>query len=249
MSLDEICIGLARLHGMGIRVLYIEGGEPFLWHENGRDLEDVVVAARDTGFHSVIVYTNGTFPIHTGANAVFVSLDGTRDCNDLLRGRSFDTIIANINASTHPNILINFTINRINESEIPQFCGEICRNSHIRGIFFYFYTPYAGPDDLSLDNEEKRRIINRLLTLKAGGLPIRNSRAALERVLDGSWRRPSDLCYLYADRMMYRCCRAVGNADICEECGYLGCAEIDCIARLQPGAIMEVIRALSRRRA
>jgi len=257
MSFDEICEGLRRLRDMGIKVLFIEGGEPFLWQENGRGLEDVVRAARGAGFRLVIVYTNGTFPIETGADTVFVSLDGLRRTNDLLRGRSFDTVLSNISESSHPNILINFTINHINEPEIEGFCAEMSKLDHVAGIFFYFYTPYAGPDELVLAATQKTAIVDRLLALKAGGVPgrkargvpIRNSRAALKRVREGSWRRPSDLCYLYADNTMYQCCRAIGDSEVCEQCGYLGYAELDCIARLQPGAILAAAGSLSGGRA
>ena len=43
-----------------IRELYFSGGEPMLWRDGGRTLEDAVVEARRIGFFHVHVYTNGT---------------------------------------------------------------------------------------------------------------------------------------------------------------------------------------------
>jgi sulfatase maturation enzyme AslB (radical SAM superfamily) len=247
MSFDEICFGLRILHGMKIRTLFIEGGEPFLWKSENRILEDVVRYSRSIGFRSIIVYTNGTFPIETSADSVFVSLDGLKDTNDRLRGRTFNRVIRNIEVSAHPKILINFTINSINEAEIEEFCREIVLVENIRGIFFYFYTPnnpYDGRDELFLDHERRALIIERLFVLKSNGFPVLNSRAALKGVQKNMWDRPTDLCYLYANNELYQCCRAVGNQEICADCGYLGYAELHYISRLKPGAILAAMKTL-----
>jgi len=245
LTFEEVRTGLLKLHDMSLRVLYVEGGEPFLWHDGDRNLEDIVALARELGFTAVIVYTNGTFPISTEADTLYVSLDGLKVTNDRLRGESYDRVIGNINDSSHPNILINFTINGINMSEIEQFCEQMQKVAHVRGIFFYFVTPTGDNAELVLNPFERSRAAARLLALKRRGAPVRNSAAALRRVRDDTWRRPVSLCYLYADRIMYRCCRSIGNAAACDQCGYLGYAELDCIARLRFGAIREAFGALS----
>ena len=244
MSFEEIRFGLRILRGMKIRTLFIEGGEPFLWKNEKRKLEDIVRYARSIGFRSIILYTNGTFPIETGADSVFVSLDGLKATNDRLRGRTFDTVIRNIERSDHTKILINFTINRINEAEIEQFCREIVCVKNIRGIFFYFYTPYNGRDEMFLDHERRALIIERIFILKSDGFPILNSRAALKGIQKNRWNRPTNFCYLYANNELYQCCRAIGNVDICNNCGYLGYAEIHYISRLKPSAILAGIKSL-----
>lgn len=244
MGLDEILTGLKRLREMGIRALFVEGGEPFLWQDGENELEDVVANARIMGFRSIVVYTNGTFPIETSADAVFVSLDGLKHTNDRLRGKSYDAVVSNIKDSPHPKLLINFTINRTNEPEIEPFCDEVSRIDHIRGVFFYFYTPYRGADDFFLDREERAGVIERILRLKSTGCRILNSAAALRGVRDDTWDRPTSLCYLYADNRLYRCCRHIGNEDTCRNCGYLGYAELHFMARLRPSAILSAARCL-----
>ena len=57
---QRISADLHALRGQGVRVLFLYGGEPFLWHDGPRGLRDVVLEARALGFVSVNVVTNGT---------------------------------------------------------------------------------------------------------------------------------------------------------------------------------------------
>ena len=89
MDLDfaEVTAAIDAFHREGGRCLYLEGGEPFLWHDGPHRLDDVVDYAHGLGFLTVVVYTNGTLPIRTSADTVFVSVDGLRDTHDALRGK------------------------------------------------------------------------------------------------------------------------------------------------------------------
>jgi len=247
LSYEDVRRGLQTFYDKGIRSVFIEGGEPFLWRDGNHRMEDIVKLARKIGFHLVSVYTNGTLPIEVSTDSVFVSLDGLRETDNTLRSNSFDRVIENIKASKHPNIIINFTINRANQAEIEEFCDEMKGIEQIRGIFFYFHTPYYGYDDLFLNLEEKRAIINRILALKRKGYRIFNSSACLKGVYADNWVRPSKLCYVYADNKLYQCCRAIGNSDACRNCGYLGYPEIIYILKLRPTAILSALNYLPRK--
>jgi sulfatase maturation enzyme AslB (radical SAM superfamily) len=229
---------------MGMRYLYIEGGEPFLWRDNSKSLKDVIRLAREIGFRFIVVYTNGTFPIITAADTVFVSLDGLKDTHNKIRGNTYDRIISNIIKSPHKKLLINYTINKKNEKEIEQFCDEISKIEKIKGIFFYFYTPSHGIDDLYLGLDERKNIIKRILKLKKTGYRILNSKAALMGIYNDSWKRPNKLSYLYANKKLYQCCRSIGNSEICKDCGYLGLTEIYYIANFNPNAIYTAFKYL-----
>lgn len=244
LTFEEVEIGLRRLYAMGMRYLYIEGGEPFLWRDNGKSLKDVIHLAREIGFRFIVIYTNGTFPIIADANTVFVSLDGLKDTHNKIRGNTYDRIISNIIKSPHKKLLINYTINKKNEKEIEQFCDEISKIEKIKGIFFYFYTPSQGIDDLYLGLDERKIIIKRILKLKKTGYRILNSKAALMGVYNDSWERPNKLSYLYANKKIYRCCRSIGNSEICKDCGYLGLTEIYYIAKFNPDAIYTAFKYL-----
>jgi len=244
LTFDQVCQGLEALHRMGIRTLYLEGGEPFMWHDQGRRLEDVIGLARAAGFLFITLYTNGTFPIETSADTVFVSLDGLKVNHEANRGRYYDRIMSNIASSGHKKIFINYTITRKNEGDIERFCLEMASRKNIKGTFFYFYTPYHGEDDLWLSHNEKKDIIIRLLDLKTRGFHILNSKPALLSIARDSWRRPNSLAYLYAEGRMYRCCRAADQEEICRQCGYLGFTEIYHITRLHPQAVMTAFKYL-----
>lgn len=244
LTYKDIKRGLQVLYNRGIRSVFIEGGEPFLWRDVGYRLEDVVKLARKIGFRLVSVYTNGTFPINVSTDSIFVSLDGLKGTNNKLRGNVFDKVIQNIKESKHPNIIINFTINSVNQSEIERFCEEMDKIKQVRGIFFYFHTPYYGFDELFVNLYEKRKIIKRIIALKRKGYKIFNSLACLKGVYNDNWPRPSRLCYVYANNQLYQCCRAYSNNEACKNCGYLGYPEIIYILKLKPTAIVSALNYL-----
>jgi hypothetical protein len=142
--------------------------------------------------------------------------------------------------------VINYTINKENYKDIEGFCEEIEKIKEIKGVFFYFHTPYYGKDDLFLNLDERRSIIKKLLELKKKGRDILNSKACLNGIYKDNWKRPSKTCYVYADNKLYQCCRAIGNDEVCKNCGYLGYPEIIYILKLRPSAIKEALNYLPR---
>jgi len=250
LSYEDIRRGLQIFYDKGIRSVFIEGGEPYLWSDGDYNLEDVIKLARKIGFHLVSIYTNGTFPIDVSTDSVFVSIDGLKETTNDLRGNGiniYDKVIKNIKESSHPNIIINYTINSRNQNEIESFCEEMSNIEQIKGIFFYFHTPYFGFDELFLDVEKKKQIIKRILNLKKKDYKIFNSTACLKGVYKDNWIRPSKLCYVYADNKLYQCCRAFGNDNACKNCGYLGYPEIIYILKLRPSAIISALNYLPRK--
>ena len=225
----------------GGRTIYFEGGEPFLWHDREYQLEDVVRYAHNRGFLATIIYTNGTYPLETAADTVFISLDGLKETNDLIRGQAFDRIMQNILASQHPSLYINFTINNYNKNEILDFCSFLNGVKQIKGIFFYFHSPYYGYDDLFINDEGKKEILTRLIENKSR-YKILNSRAGLKSALRNDWNRPLNICRIYEGGERYLCCRFPGNEDLCRNCGYLSYAEIDQVLKFKPSAIRNAIK-------
>jgi Fe-coproporphyrin III synthase len=225
----------------GGRTIYFEGGEPFLWHDKENQLDDVVRYAHDKGFLATIIYTNGTFPIETSADTVFISLDGLKETNDRLRGKVFDRIMQNIHKSNHPSLYVNFTINNYNRNEILDFCDFINGVKKIKGIFFYFHSPYYGYDDLFISDDGKKEILTSLIHNK-NKYKILNSTAGLKASLKNNWNRPLDICRIYEGVETYTCCRFSGNEELCRNCGYLSYAEIDQVLKFMPSAIRNAIK-------
>jgi Fe-coproporphyrin III synthase len=110
LCFEEITRVIDSFYRDGGRCLYLEGGEPFLWRDRQYKLEDIVEYAHGIGFFTVIIYTNGTIPITTSADTVFVSIDGLEKTHNFLRGNTFTRIMGNIQESRHSSIYVNYTI-------------------------------------------------------------------------------------------------------------------------------------------
>lgn len=241
LSFEQACAAIGGYYEQGGRCLYLQGGEPFIWHDGQYSLDDVVDFACKLGFLTVVIYTNGTYPIHTSASTVFVSVDGLRTTHDALRGKSFDRIMRNIQSSAHPSLYINYTINSLNKDEIGAFCAHVERIDRIQGVFFYFHTPYYGRDELYIEPDERNRILHRILDLKRR-YRILNSRAGLQAALRNDWKRPLGICSVYEEGTIYTCCRYSGDPELCRQCGYLSYAEIDQTLKLKPSAILHALK-------
>jgi MoaA/NifB/PqqE/SkfB family radical SAM enzyme len=241
LDFADVMAVVAAFYREGGRCLYLEGGEPFLWRDGSHRLDDIVDYAHGVGYLTVVVYTNGTLPIRTSADTVFVSVDGLRDTHDVLRGESFDRIMSNIQDSPHASLFINYTINTRNKDEIGAFCEHVQSRGNIRGVFFYLHTPYYGHDALELDFVERQRVLNELLSLRRS-YRILNSTAGLRSALRNDWARPMAMCSVYEEGVVYECCRYSGNPDLCRQCGYLSYAEIDQVLRLKPSAITNALK-------
>jgi len=241
MSFEEIISSIDSFYKEGGRTFYIEGGEPFIWHDKQYKVEDIVNYAHKKGFYTVIIYTNGTIPIKTSADTVFISIDGLKETHDFIRGESFKRVIRNINQSEHPSLYVNFTINSYNKDEIEAFCEYMDSIDQIRGIFFYFHTPYYGLDDLYIEAPERGEILEKILVLKKK-YKILNSRAGIKSAIKNDWRRPLDICRIYENENVYECCRYSGDIELCENCGYLSYAEIDQALKLKPSAIFNALK-------
>ena len=241
LSFEEAITVLNSFYEEGGRTLYLEGGEPFIWHDRQYHIEDIVEYSHKLGFFTVIVYTNGTIPIKTSANTVFISVDGLQETHDFLRGKTFNKIMKNIQESKHPSLYINYTINSYNKNEIKEFCEYISKINQIRGIYFYFHTPYYGYDDLYIEPNERNEILLKLLNYKKK-YKILNSRIGIKSVLNNDWKRPLDICYVYEKGEMYKCCRYPGDSELCQNCGYLSYAEIGQTLKLKPSAIFNALK-------
>lgn len=241
IGFEEVISAMDSFSHEGGRTLYLQGGEPFLWHDGTYTLDDLVQYAHKIGFLTAIIYTNGTLPLHTSADTVFISLDGLQKTHDFLRGTTFDRILKNISESPHPSLYINYTINTYNKDEIREFCEFINGIPQIRGIFFYFHTPYYGIDDLYIEPEERREILLKLLQYQKT-YKILNSYAGLKSAFRNDWKRPLDISRVNEKGTIYTCCRYPGDPQLCQNCGYLSYAEIDQTLKFKPSAILKALQ-------
>ena len=228
---------LRMYHRRGYRDLYLEGGEPFLWRDPAYTLDEIIDEARKIGFFHVHLYTNGLFPLETHADAIWVSIDGLQRSYTAIRGPHFPRVVKHISEARHPRMIIIFTVNQINKSEIEEFLIWVRSSGfRVKGVMFYFHTPYYGIDDLFIDFEERKRIIATLIRCKRQGLPVFNSYAALGALKTGLWKRPISVSLVAGLEGEHVCCR--NNEKVtCLHCGYSACAEIVEGQNLKPSAL------------
>lgn len=226
LSFLQVKDSLRHLHNLGVRLVIIEGGEPFLWKDNGYDIRDVICEAKKL-FFSVGVTTNGTFPLQADADVIWVSIDGLRKTHDLLRGKSFDRIMTNIKKSTHPKIYAHITINKVNQEDIAEMVRYL--SSKVKGLTFQFHYPYTGENDgLMLTFQERKVILDELIKLKKNGFPLANSYACLEALKNNKWRcYPWMIASVEPDGRLIQGCYIKGRGQIsCKKCGFSAHTEI-----------------------
>ena len=112
LSYDVACGIMRSAYYRGCRELYFTGGEPMLWRDDGRGLEDIVGAAREIGYFHIHVYTNGTLGLESSADLMWVSVDGLPDTYRTRRGDHFEQVEAAIRGGAHPPVAVIYTVDR-----------------------------------------------------------------------------------------------------------------------------------------
>ena len=254
LSFSQAVSALKTLYQWGVRIIIIEGGEPFLWKDGEYDLKDIVAEAKEL-FFSVGVTTNGTFPIEINSDIVWVSIDGLKTTHNRIRSDSFERVIANIKASSHPRIYAHITINSLNWKEIPElveFLSSILwvgksgfakrRATIVKGITIQFHYPYEGEeDDLFLPFSKRRLVLDNLIRMKKDGFPLANSYACLSALKDNRWKcYPWMIASVEPDGNITHGCYVKNRGEVaCQKCGFSAHTEIS----LAYSGVLESIRS------
>lgn len=229
-----------EFYGKGARILFLQGGEIMTWFDGVRTASDVINEARNIGFFKVAAVTNGTFPINLSSDAVWVSMDGPEIYHDAIRGAGvYRTVMENIRNSSHPNIAVNLTVNRMNRDGVEAFVTQAGAEPKIRGISVNFHTPYPGVENLALSMEERRQTANKLLALKKKGCHILNSNRGLKALASGKYKRPVHIIHLMEKDRIFECCWGREHKGVCEKCGYGIIPELAAIESMNPAAIID----------
>lgn len=244
---ERIAADLRTLHEQGVRVLFLYGGEPFLWRDGERRLPDIVAAARQMGFPLVAVVTNGTYGLDLpGADLILVSIDGTREHHDEIRGRTYDRILANIDAAPRDNLCLYMAVNRINLDDIEYVAGLARDLPHVRAVSYNFHTPYPGTEDLALTREQRRRACDRIAALIQARYPVLNLASALPAIAENSFPTPCHQCVIIEDGQQWVCGRCVEIPGLCEQCGYFFAAEYSLLFSGRPRVVAEAVRTYAK---
>lgn len=237
---EQIRAELERSYRLGSRFVDFEGGEPTLWRDNDKDLNSLIRMAKKTGYYSVTITTNAQLPF-TGseADSIWVSLDGTVEFHDAIRGRgAFDRLVKNIETSRHPHLSVNMVINSLNYTSVEETIEFAKNNPHIRLISLNFHTPYEGTEDLFLDWDKRAEVIDLIIRKKKAGYPVMNSVSGLKLMKSNRFKKQcwvSDFV-LTDGTYLPECPGSI--AGVCDRCGFAMSGEMYAVMHLKPDTIL-----------
>ncbi|MEG2070718.1 MAG: radical SAM protein, partial [Bacteroidales bacterium] len=183
---DQIKKELEYSYQLGSRFVDFEGGEPLIWHDGTKNMNDLIDVAKQIGFYSTTVTTNAQLPFQEiKADSIWVSMDGIGKFHDEIRGTgTFEKLEKNITLSRHKNVSVNMVINNHNYTNVKEAIQYVQDHPFIKNISLNFHTPYAGTESMFLIWEKRRQIIDEIILMKKQGFPIMNSVSGLKLMRD-----------------------------------------------------------------
>lgn len=238
---EEIRQELAYSYRMGSRFIDFEGGEPTLWRDaDGRTLNDLYRLAKKEGFWSCTLTTNGQRPFgDTLADSVWVSVDGYGKYHDRIRGKgTFAKLDKNIRESGHPALSIAMAVNNRNKASVGKLIRYAAENPAIRQIAFNFHTPFPGTESLTMDWEERCRVIDKIIAYKKRGYPVMNSFSGLKIMKKRGFPKDCWVAnYILIDgTKLPNCPGSLMGA--CDDCGFSMAGEMYSLLRMKPDTIL-----------
>lgn len=245
---DEDMVSFMRgLRAQGMTAAIIYGGEPML--------RPGMCEAASHIFDHPLIFTNGTQGF-SGIDAQWIlSLDGTREVHDRVRGHgAWDCSVENLKKAPRRPV-VHTTITRQNRHNLEAFLDELIALP-IKGVGFSFYTPHVTGDDgnLFIPVEERDPILDELLRLRKKYWRILGLTGAMADQFRSrefvQWNRrelcpASKVCNCYNADGTPKSCTYGNNAD-CSRCG---CASIPlyraAIKRLDPLALFMIYRLVN----
>jgi MoaA/NifB/PqqE/SkfB family radical SAM enzyme len=244
VSFQDARTKMVNDYGKGARILFFEGGEPTIWKDGEKGLQDLITEGRRIGYYVIGYTTNGTGKIFEDSDVLSISLDGPKRVHDKIRGAgTYDKLMENLENTNHPNIFANMVVMKPNLDVIRETAEIVRDNKHIRGLMLNFLTP--PPYDIALDHEEKVKVVEEALKLRKEKLPILNTERALKELLIEDY---SEKCPYWVssfnlpDGSNYGGCPMKGT-DSCKQCGFDAVREY----RLIVAGNIETITKMSRR--
>ena len=243
LSYEEIVDDLTYRYGQGARIAYFEGGETTLWKDGNKDLGDLIDAAHRIGYYNVGYTTNGTTGrIFTNSDVISVSLDGTREIHDYVRGEGvFDRLMDTLeNLDFDGAVYANMVLQEGNLHVIRDVAQLVKDNRTLSGIVFNFLTP--PPYDNSPTHDQRVAAVEEIRQLKKEGFPILNSKKGLELLTIDDW---SEKCPRYMSAFIlpngeHRMGCPSEGTESCKRCGYAAVREYYLVHRGSPSTILEM---------
>jgi len=241
---SDIMDDMMESYKAGSRFIDLEGGEPTLWKEGDKTINDIIDAAIRIGFFSVTVTTNAQQDfswIHP--NSIWVSMDGVGEYHDRVRGKgTFARLEENVARSGKRHICVNMVVNALNCDSLDTAMEYVRENPAIEQISINFHTPYPGTEYLMLPGEKKAELIDKVLDYKKKGYPIMNSCSGLRRMKKNALGQMNlgKECFvtnfIYPDGSRGLCLGYGTNQ--CRDCGFCMAGEMSSVFHFCPDTIL-----------
>lgn len=241
---DDILSDMRESYKAGSRFIDLEGGEPTLWREEGRTINDIIDAAMEMGFFSVTVTTNAQQDfswIHP--NSIWVSMDGVGEFHDRVRGEgAFARLEENVRKSGKKHLCVNMVVNTLNYESLDAAMEYVRGNDAVEQISVNFHTPYPGTEYLMLPEDKKIELIDKVLEYKRKGYPIMNSCSGLKRMKKNAMgtmqlgRECFVTNFIYPDGSR-GLCLGYGTQQ-CRECGFCMAGEMSSVFHFCPDTLL-----------
>lgn len=241
---EDILEDMKASYKAGSRFIDLEGGEPTLWKEDGKTINDIIDAAMKMGFFSVTVTTNAQQDFSwINPNSIWVSMDGVGEYHDRVRGEgAFARLEENIRKSGKRHICVNMVVNTLNWESLDAAMNYARDNEAIEQISINFHTPYPGTEYLMLPVEKKVELIDKVLEYKRKGYPVMNSYSGLKRMKRNALGQIQlgKECFvtnfIYPDGSRGLC---VGyGTDKCKDCGFCMAGEMSSVFHFCPDTLL-----------
>jgi len=243
-SYEQIEDDLKYCYKQGARFVDFEGGEPTLWREDDKNLNDLIVLAKKIGFFSTTITTNALRDFSdTKADSVWVSLDGLGKFHDEIRGEgSFEKLVANIEKAAHPHLSVNMVVNTLNYTSVDETIEFAKKHPNIEKISINFHTPYENTEHLMLDWDKRIEVIDKVIAYKRKGYPIMNSVSGLKNMKDMSFKKYCFISnFVHINGIKTDDCGGTALG-LCDRCGFSMAGEMNAVMSLKPDTIFAGLR-------
>lgn len=237
---EKIKEELEYSYNQGSRFVDFEGGEPTLWKDGDKNLNTLIRLAKEIGFYSTTITTNAQRPFAgSEADSIWVSLDGIGEYHNKIRGKgAFDRLDENIASANHPALSVNMVVNTLNYTSVEETIEYAKKNPHIKSISINFHTPYPGTEELFLDWETRKEVIDLVIRKKKEGYPIMNSVSGLKLMKHNNFKKECWVTnFILPDSTRLTEC-AGKTAGVCDQCGLSMAGEMKSVFDLKPDTIL-----------
>ncbi|MEE0937534.1 MAG: radical SAM protein [Bacteroidales bacterium] len=239
-TFEQIKEELIYCYEQGSRFVDFEGGEPFIWEDNGKRIDDLIDLAKSIGFFSCTITTNAQRPfVNSRADSIWVSLDGVGEWHEKVRGEgTFAKLEKNIASCNHKALSVNMAINTLNHDGVAQTIEYAKQNPYIKSISLNFHTPFEGTEYLALDMERRAEIIDLIIDYKKKGYPIMNSIPGLKKMKKLDFKTECWVTnFIFSDGSKTPQCIGFEQG-VCDKCGFCMAGEMNAVFNFHPGTIL-----------